>query len=331
MDAVAPSSGLRTVPRMRPELLHRLILGPIIAGAVFAALAWDFASGQHLGLLAILAISVAFGCRELQRMAREVAGPVQIMPTVVISYFLLVSAYVRGDPTANAFLRDHSVYLIDRLQGMPLTEVLLALGLVWATLIQMSRRAWELFFTNVSLTLFGMIYVGITVSLMMALATLPGKAEYYGVAGDAGTIVYANRGNQLLLLYITSCKLGDVTAFFGGKAFGRHKMAPRISPGKTWEGFACSFIGAIGGAYLLSWVFGRWCDYGPFNSWWQPAVWGVILGPLGVVGDLAESCMKRQASRKDSGASIPGFGGWLDLFDALILAAPVAYVLALIL
>ena len=331
-DAVAVCGSPRRVcPRMRPELRHRLTLGPLIAGAVFGLLAWDFASGRHLGLLAILAVSVAFGCRELQRMAREATGPVQIMPMVVISYCLLFSAYVRGDPTAGAYLREHSIYLIDRLQGMPLTEVLLALGLVWATLIQMSRRAWELFFTNVSLTMFGMIYIGVTVSLMLGLAMVPGTAGYYGEPGDAHAVTYANRGNQLLLLYITSCKLGDVTAFFGGKAFGRHKMAPRISPGKTWEGFACSFVGAIGGAYLLSWAFSQWCDHGPFNAWWQPAVWGLVLGPLGVVGDLAESCMKRQASRKDSGASIPGFGGWLDLFDALILAAPVAYVLALIL
>jgi phosphatidate cytidylyltransferase len=154
---------------------------------------------------------------------------------------------------------------------------------------------------------------------------IEGSAEYYGGAA------YANRGNQLLLLFIASCKLGDVTAFFGGRATGKHKMAPSISPGKTWEGFACSFVGSIGGAYLMAWIFASSCARGPFNGWWQPTVWGAIIGPLGVVGDLAESCMKRQADRKDSGHALPGFGGWLDLFDAVLLGVPVAYVLALVL
>jgi phosphatidate cytidylyltransferase len=160
---------------------------------------------------------------------------------------------------------------------------------------------------------------------MLSLAMVHGADGYYG-DGD-----YANRGNQLLLCFITSCKLGDVTAYFGGRAFGRHKMTPRVSPGKTWEGFAFSFLGAIGGAYLVTWIFTATCAHGPFNGWWQPLVWGLIIGPLGVVGDLAESCMKRQAEVKDSGASLPGFGGWLDVFDALILAAPAAYLLSLLL
>jgi phosphatidate cytidylyltransferase len=108
-------------------------------------------------------------------------------------------------------------------------------------------------------------------------------------------------------------------------------MSPRISPGKTWEGFACSFVGAVGASYLFTWALGAWTGVGPFAGWWQPAVWGLVLGPLGVAGDLAESAMKRDASVKDSGSLMPGFGGWLDVLDALILAAPVAWLLAVLL
>ncbi len=297
-----------------------------MAGLAMGALWLDFTTGKHLGMLVLLLVAAGVSNRELQRMASEVSGPVQIMPTMVISWCLIIAAYVRLDPTASTFLHEHNRFLIDRLQDMPIELVLLSLGMLWTTLIQMSRRAWELFFTNVSLTMFGMIYVGVTTTLLLSLAMQSGSAEYYGIDQP-----YLNRGNQLVLLFLTSCKLGDVTAYFGGRAFGRNKMAPRISPGKTWEGFAASFIGAIGGAYAMAWALGAVCEHPPFNSWWQPAVWGLILGPLGVVGDLAESCMKRQAARKDSGASIPGFGGVLDVFDALILAAPVAYVLGLVL
>lgn len=158
----------------------------------------------------------------------------------------------------------------------------------------------------------GIAYIGIPFLLLQRLAELP-------------------HGTQLLLVFIAAVKLGDVTAFFGGKALGRNKMCPSISPGKTWEGFACSFIGAIGGSYLFAWLPTCWGFEPPFPSWWQAAVWGLVLGPLGVLGDLAESCMKRAARMKDSGASMPGFGGILDILDALIIAAPAAYVLARIL
>lgn len=309
---------------MGPELRNRLIIGPLLSSCAIAAVLWDFSTARHYGVLILLAAAILLSCRELQRMAKEVAGPVQILPMAAISMALLAEAYVKSDPAANAFFLEHNRYLIDRLQGMPLTQVLLAVGLLWTVLIQMSRRGAEQFFTNVGLTTFGMIYIGVAVNLLLHLAMLSGSAEYYGTP-------YPNRGNQLLIAYLLSCKLGDVSAFFGGRAFGKHKMAPTVSPGKTWEGFAFSFIGSIGGAYLAMLVFNAICDHAPFNGWWQPAVWGLVLGPLGVVGDLAESCMKRQAARKDSGTSIPGFGGALDVFDALILAAPVAYVLALIL
>lgn len=308
---------------MRVELRHRLTWGPILVAILGLMLAWDFHTGRHLGFLLILAIAIPFGVRELQRMESQVAGPVQILPTLVVSWLLLLATWIAGDAVAMRWLEERAPRLSAALRSAPVTAFLLAVGMVWTVLMQMRRRAFERFFTNVGLTVFGMIYMGITVQLMLSLAMIHGTADYYGET-------YLNRGNQLLLLHVTSCKLGDVTAYFGGRAFGRHQMTPRISPGKTWEGFAFSFVGAIGGAYLLTWAFTATCAHGPFNGWWQPLVWGLIIGPLGVVGDLAESCMKRQAEVKDSGSSLPGFGGWLDVFDALVLAAPAAYLLALL-
>lgn len=309
---------------MKAELRNRLIMGPTLIAILTAALWWDFTSGRHFGFLLILLVSVPFGVRELLRMAGKVAGPVQLAPAVVVSWLLVLVCWVGADAKALGWIASHAPRLGAALGQGAATAVLLTLGMVWAILAQMRRSAFDHFFTNAGLTVFAMIYMGLTAQVMLSLAMVQGTADYYGEP-------YLNRGNQLLLLHVASCKLGDVTAYFGGRAFGRHKMTPRISPGKTWEGFAASFIGAIGGAYLLMWIFTATCAHGPFNGWWQPLVWGLIIGPLGVVGDLAESCMKRQAEVKDSGASLPGFGGWLDVFDALVLAAPAAYVLALIL
>jgi CDP-diglyceride synthetase len=311
---------------MRVELRNRLIVGPLLAGTVIGSLVWDFNSGQHLGWLLVMLACVFFGSRELQQLSKLVAGPVQIAPMIAAGWAMLLATWAVHDPWVEA----KAPKLVAHLQALPYGVLALALGMVWTVLMQMRRRAYELFFTNVALTTFGMIYMGITCTLLLSIAMLQGTAGYYDVAdlGPPDTVINSVRGNQLLLLLITSCKLGDVTAYFGGHAFGRHKMTPRISPGKTWEGFAFSFVGSIGGAYLVHAIFNAVGPFPPFNAWWQPAVWGLILGPLGVVGDLAESCMKRQASVKDSGHTLPGFGGWLDVFDAVILAAPVAVVLA---
>lgn len=310
---------------MSPELRWRLTLGPVLGAVVIGTLWLDFETERRFGSAILLGLLVVACGRELRRLAHAVAPPVQYLPTIAISLALVGVAWAQGDVPFRTWLSEHSRYVLDRLAGMPIEVVLIALGMVWTVLIQMSRRAFEHFFTNVALTIFGMVYVGITAHLLMRLASLPADPAYYGGAA------YPNRGAQLVLVFLTAVKFGDITAFFGGKLLGRHKMAPRISPGKTWEGFACSFVGAIGGTYGVCAALGALCAQPPFNSWWQPLVWGLVLGPMGVVGDLAESCMKREAMMKDSGRMLPGFGGWLDLFDAVVLAAPVAYVLALVL
>jgi phosphatidate cytidylyltransferase len=188
----------------------------------------------------------------------------------------------------------------------------------WVTIRQMFRSATERFFANIGSTLAGMIYLGVTLNLVMRLLMLDDATN-------------PGRGASFTLLFLAAVKAGDIGAFFGGRAFGRNKMAPRISPGKTWEGFAFSFVGSAIGVYgiralITAPVFGM---PDPFTAWWHPALWAVVLAPLGVLGDLAESCMKRDASAKDSGTSLPGFGGVLDVLDAVLIAAPVAYLLAI--
>lgn len=114
---------------------------------------------------------------------------------------------------------------------------------------------------------------------------------------------------------------GDIAALYFGRAFGRHKMAPRISPGKSWEGAAASA--------LASMVFGA--VYGHFLLPATPLVWILFLAlagnAAGQLGDLAESAMKRGAGLKDSGNLLPGHGGWLDRVDSSLFAVPVVWFL----
>ena len=129
-------------------------------------------------------------------------------------------------------------------------------------------------------------------------------------------------GTTAVVLMILLCvKFTDVGAYFGGRKFGKRKLILWLSPGKTWEGlfFGMLTAGVVGGAFGLL--------IPEQLAWWKGFLFGVVIGGIGQVGDLLESLMKRDAEVKDSGQSIPGFGGVLDVIDSPLLAAPFAYLL----
>ena len=131
--------------------------------------------------------------------------------------------------------------------------------------------------------------------------------------------------------------MADIAAYFSGKAFGKHKLAPDISPGKTWEGVG----GAVAGVFLLSYV---WLTAADYFSWQSSSIFDrlyahgsvvlvsglLFLVIMSVAGDLIESLVKRSAGAKDSSQLLPGHGGILDRIDALLPTLPLAVMLALI-
>ncbi len=127
-----------------------------------------------------------------------------------------------------------------------------------------------------------------------------------------------HEGPWALLFYILSIKSSDTGAYAIGRWLGTHRLAPAISPGKTWEGLGGAVAAGAGAAYGFSAVSGIMIP-------WQAALLGAVLGILGQLSDLAESMLKRDAARKDSSAMLPGFGGILDVIDSLLLPAPIAY------
>jgi phosphatidate cytidylyltransferase len=125
-----------------------------------------------------------------------------------------------------------------------------------------------------------------------------------------------------LIHLVTVTKMTDAGAYLVGSAIGRQKLVPHISPGKTWQGFWGSLVFAIGGSYLAWWLLGdRIPLVGPVGA----GVLGLSLALVAVLGDLAESIMKRSLEVKDSGHVMPGIGGVLDLIDSIIFTAPVYY------
>lgn len=129
-------------------------------------------------------------------------------------------------------------------------------------------------------------------------------------------------GPGLLLGLLAVVWVADTAAYFAGRKFGRHKLAPAISPGKTWEGVAGAFLGVT--LYGVAW--GMWdSSAAPFNSGlWQGILLLWLLTLFSILGDLFESWMKRVAGLKDSGRILPGHGGVLDRIDALTAAIPLA-------
>ena len=120
-----------------------------------------------------------------------------------------------------------------------------------------------------------------------------------------------------VFLVLASCWTADTAAYAVGKKWGRRKLCPAISPGKTVEGAIAGLIGSLVATAALGWWFGLPIAYG--------AALGALLGVTGQLGDLAESKLKRWAEVKDSGALLPGHGGVLDRFDSLLLNAPVGF------
>lgn len=184
--------------------------------------------------------------------------------------------------------------------------------------------------------------------LALALAYYARRRTFEGVIASAGGTLLAfvylglmfgfvlairrEHSAWVLLWILLVVKSFDIGAFFTGRSIGRHKMIPWLSPGKTWEG-------VVGGLVLSAIVasLGRWLLVE--QGWLQPerfnaglvwvlvggAIAGLIFGAIGQIGDLMASLLKRDAGVKDSGTSLPGFGGVLDVIDSPLLVAPVAY------
>ncbi len=175
---------------------------------------------------------------------------------------------------------------------------LVAAALVWHALIPRARTA------DTAVTVFGALYTGFMLGYIVLIRQF----------GDSGII-----GIVLTFAVLLSVWLNDSLAYLVGSTIGRHKMAPRISPHKSWEGFFGGMLGTLAVWAVL-----------PFLQWKTvPLAWslltGVAIGLAVIVGDLAESRFKREAGVKDSGRLLPGHGGFLDRHDSLILVGLVAF------
>ncbi len=203
-------------------------------------------------------------------------------------------------------LSPHIEKVLSRHLGNGATIPLLLASAIMISLIWLLKRPQqEGAFIGWAWTMAGILYVGWLLSYLVALRGL-----------DAG------RDWVFLALFITFAS--DTTAFFVGRAWGRHRLAPSISPGKTWEGAVAGVLGAIIVSLALVMLFRL-----PLSHW-QAGLLGLLVSIFGQLGDLAESLFKRNMGVKESGKLLPGHGGVLDRIDSIVFAGVVAYYYVLV-
>lgn len=209
--------------------------------------------------------------------------------------------------TVAATLYPLSYYFFEFSGVLSLTTVFALVLLIWYVFYTHAR------ITDVAVTLFGALYTGLMLTCLIQIRHIPLEHPDF--------ILPDIWGGLLVFLVVFSTFANDAAAFLVGRKIGKHKMAPRISPAKSWEGF---FAGMIASVLLWSLI--------PFIpgvniNWGWAIVGGITSGWIGILGDLVESRIKRSTGHKDSGNLLPGHGGFLDRCDSLLLVAAAASIL----
>lgn len=271
------------------RVLTALVLGPLVVGLVWFAPTWVVAVVVAAVTLLVLHEFFALGAR--------IGFPGYARWTMVVAGVLFFSQWVAIESSEARIDWAMPAWSWMRFLSVDLVLVVFVLGVAIAAVA--SRRGIAEALGSSSLSAGGLLLVAYPLAYLVVLhgSSLAGR--------------------KFVLLTLGVVWAGDSAAYFAGRAFGKHKLAPTISPNKTWEGTLANAIASA----LAALAFARWMDVG----WPYLVGAGLVVSAAGQLGDLLESAFKRSAGVKDSGALLPGHGGLLDRIDALILAAPAVW------
>ncbi len=289
-----PQAPKRTLDRK--NLAVRLASAGVFAVLFFTLLWFGEHPAAKLTFLALLAGAALLGVRELVLMARKSGLTPSLGAGALVAWLLLAHFFFHGG-------------MFSAQDPLPLWLVMI-LGMVIVHFggLLFSKDPIEGALSSQAVTWMAGLLLGLGLGFQLKLFMF-------------NQTTVSNTGARLILALYLVVWLGDTAAYFVGHGLGRHKLAPRVSPGKTWEGAVGNLLGNIGGAALAKATVCR--DWSVVDV----VAIGLLLGLVGILGDLAESTWKRSVGVKDSamGVEIPGHGGILDRMDSLLFAAPALY------
>ena len=290
-----PSKGQVFLRRLASTaILWTLILAALFSGNRFVS------DGVFILLVALLALAGLvefYGIAEKRGMVSfKVSGVIGGL-LLMVGTFLNVTGHL-GDNKSPARVNDFETSFL----------ILFVLGLCVRQFVSRRNVAG---ITAIATTLFGLMYVPWLLNFIQKISFFPFPP---GAPADAG--------KYFLLYFILVTKFSDMGAYAVGSLIGRHKLIPRISPAKTWEGFGGAILVSTAASLAFVYCFGAKLVG---MNYLHAAILGVVLSVAAVIGDLIESLFKREAGVKDSGKLFPGIGGILDLLDSLLFNAPLMY------
>lgn len=263
------------------------------------------------GLLLLATLICIRATYELSRLFRVRSFEIQTWLVHLASLIVLGANWLEriASPSTDLYRRHPAA-----LGACMLAFALVFLILLWSEAVRFRRPGNSM--ESLGAQIFIVSYVGILLSLTVQLRWVAGS----------------QMGLVALGSLVVTAKCGDIGAYFLGKFFGRRKLIERLSPGKTWMGACGAILGAMVGALIWFGLLAPLMNAAArsANLAWA-SVFGIAIGIVGLLGDLCESLIKRDTGKKDSAELLPEFGGVLDLIDSVIYAAPVAYLLWLIL
>ena len=226
---------------------------------------------------------------------------------LAVGEFYLLAQKKRTKPLAALGIATTLCYLFATyISSGPLSVAVMTLSLIIAFTLCFSRNDAPI--ATMATTYFGLLYITIPLAFLVNIA--------YFFPEES-----SDQGRWWLLYLLVVAKMSDTGAYFAGKAWGRRKLAPMISPNKTWEGAIAGCATAIGASFIFSMASPLFAfSLAPIDA----LILGLILALLAQFGDLTESLLKRDAGVKDS-SQLPGLGGFLDLIDSLIFTGPALY------
>jgi phosphatidate cytidylyltransferase len=284
---------------LKKRLLSALVIVPSILGAILFM--------PSIGMLVILIGISTRGLIEYSRMLERADIPTYRLPPILGGAFMMISAY--------AGYRLHGAGSIARMGEWQLAAF--GVAVIGFLLYWLSKGPSRQSLAAISSTVLGFVYIPFLLSYFMKLAVIgPNMVWNEPLLGRTGC--------YLIFYVVFVSKFTDTGAFFVGRQFGRRKLAPELSPGKTVEGA----IGGLVTGTLTSVLFLQVVCYklGEIHvSLLHGVVAGVVLSLAAIAGDLVESVLKRSVEAKDSATSVPGLGGLLDIFDSMIFAVPAFY------